>query len=920
MSTTLTPIITNTGITALVDAKNRGMQARITHVAVGDGLAGAGSGPYTATASMTALNHEIQRVIVSGGEQIGSLQNQLHLTATVQDEGVSVPTVYPIYEIGFFLETGELFAIYASPTDKLAEKVSGTDFLLAFDLTFTGVAAGDVVIDGRSQLETPAACDNILLGSNTIKIHSQAEFDKIFNQGADTVIAANSTIALSPIQDTYQAGDTGRWQRLYDITALADSTTSPGTKVTCTATAHGLSDGDSIFILQSQYHDGNYSVSNVSTNSFDTLATFVATGSAKWGAIIGGVGVFTGISAFADSSTAPGTRVICTSTAHGLSDNETILLSQSHYYSGVYTVTAVDTVNHTFDIDTPYISANLDGGAWGGTGDAAENTFNGRPAYILKNSIILSEYVSIIGFNQEDTLLVKDNGETKIKVIGTSGSPITGIQLRGWSFDGRGGVGGLGGALTGASNGGAFSLDYCEDSALNCKIINHSTSANGGGLYGTNNVKQITATQLHHNSAANGGGAVNCDDSTFTVYNCSATTSGSGVEACDNALLRLFNCEAANSTGGVVVEDNGKVGIGTATPQTTLDVNGDAQISGDISVNGTLNFDVAIRQMINLWDDGIQNYGIGVQADTQYFRTGKNFAWYKEGGHDDNVLNAGTGGIVQMVINDGKVGIGTTNPGYPLHVESGTGNNTSNFRYMCLPNTNLAYYNGPPWTGTYSISATYAIKCDQFHAVSDQRIKQIEHRSNAAVDLATLLNIEVTDYTYIDKLQHGNTAKKGLIAQQVEQLFPQAVNHSTDFIPDIFTLSSATEYQANQSSLSVQLTDSHDLQVGDKVRLIALEQGRVDKEVIAVAKDGLSFTVGDWETEVDKVFVYGKQVDDFRTIDYDRILMLCISALQVHDQQHKQLQKEKYDLEVKVDSLQQGYDDLKAGLAALKNA
>ena len=185
MSTTLTPVITQAGITALVDAKNRGMLARITYVAVGDGVAGDGSGPYTATDDMTALRHEVQRAIVSGGEHIGSLQNQLHLTATLQDEGTDVPDVYPIYEIGFFLETGELFAIYASPDEKLAEKVAGTDFLLAFDLTFTGAEAGDVVIDGSGALETPAARDNILLGANTIKIHTQAEFDAVFNQGTD---------------------------------------------------------------------------------------------------------------------------------------------------------------------------------------------------------------------------------------------------------------------------------------------------------------------------------------------------------------------------------------------------------------------------------------------------------------------------------------------------------------------------------------------------------------------------------------------------------------------------------------------------------------------------------------------------------------------------------------------------------------
>ena len=55
------------------------------------------------------------------------------------------------------------------------------------------------------------------------------------------------------------------------------------------------------------------------------------------------------------------------------------------------------------------------------------------------------------------------------------------------------------------------------------------------------------------------------------------------------------------------------------------------------------------------------DYGIGVQDYTQYFRTKKNFAWYKGGDHNDGELNHG-GGVVQMVIKDGNVGIGTAEP------------------------------------------------------------------------------------------------------------------------------------------------------------------------------------------------------------------------------------------------------------------
>ncbi len=661
---TLTPIITDAGITALIDAKNRGMSARIAEVAVGDGQAGAGSGPYTASQDMTALKHEIQRVVVAGGELIGNRQNQLHLTAILQDEGTDVPNVYPIYEIGFFLETGELFALYAANDEKLAEKVASTDFMLAFDLTFSGADAGDIVIDGSGKLEAPAARDTLLLGPNTVKIHSQAEFDQVFNLGTDTVIAANSTIALSPIQGAYEPNDSGRWQVLQAITAFANATNSPNTKVTCTAAAHGLDDGTQIVITQSAHHNGHYSISNVTANGFDINAHFIADGTAKWGTTS-----YSAISAFADSATETGAKVVCTSAGHGLSDNTTVLIGQSRYYSGTYTISDVTT--DSFAITTPFIGSDIASGAWGGMGDNPQNTFNGRPAYILKNSVELQENVSIIGFNQEDTVVVKDNAQTRFTVQGSAGTPVTGIQLRGWSFDGRGGVDGFGGALIGTDSGGAFFLDYCEQSELNCKIINHNTRGNGGGLYGANAVKQITATQLHHNKAANGGGVYQCDHSTLTVYDCTATSgSGSGAHSCDKALLRLFNCTAQHCNNSQVIPDGDvfQLNKNDGTAALTVDNTGNVDLSGDLVVSGTVGFSLTQRQMINMWGT---KYGIGIQSSAQYFRTGDNFAWYKGGSHSNTAFDAGTDGTVQMVIKDGNVGIGTASPAAKLAINGG---------------------------------------------------------------------------------------------------------------------------------------------------------------------------------------------------------------------------------------------------------
>ncbi len=51
----------------------------------------------------------------------------------------------------------------------------------------------------------------------------------------------------------------------------------------------------------------------------------------------------------------------------------------------------------------------------------------------------------------------------------------------------------------------------------------------------------------------------------------------------------------------------------------------------------------------------------------------------------------------------------------------------------------------------------------------------------------------VTDYTFKDKIANGNRVSKKVIAQQIEQVYPQIVSKHRDIVPNVFQLTTKIE-------------------------------------------------------------------------------------------------------------------------------
>jgi hypothetical protein len=95
--------------------------------------------------------------------------------------------------------------------------------------------------------------------------------------------------------------------------------------------------------------------------------------------------------------------------------------------------------------------------------------------------------------------------------------------------------------------------------------------------------------------------------------------------------------------------------------------------------------------------------------------------------------------------------------------------------------------------------------------------------------------------------------------------------------------------------------------------------GQIDYDVVRT--EGNAFTVKDWNTavtEADKVFVYGREVNDFRTVDYDKIHNLNVSATQELARQVEQLRAENAELRSKYDSMLRANEAVNGRLAKLE--
>ena len=262
---------------------------------------------------------------------------------------------------------------------------------------------------------------------------------------------------------------------------------------------------------------------------------------------------------------------------------------------------------------------------------------------------------------------------------------------------------------------------------------------------------------------------------------------------------------------------------------------------------------------------------------------------------------AGTVGMFWDSVNS-RLGVGTTSPSYPVDIETSVSHDFAvQYGFVSAIDINFNFDTG---NSPYSLYASNRIVANEFDAISDARSKHVIGRSDIASDLDTLKKLRITDYRYIDVVEKGHQRKKGVIAQELEQVYPDAVRITSDFIPSVYAMAVDTLYNEAAHELTITVGKAHGFTVGDMVRIISADTGNLDKPVAAVLNDG-GFVLSGVEKDPGRVFVFGKKVDDFHVVDYDQLFSMNIGATQQLAAENENLRARLAALEEAVTLLQQ---------------
>lgn len=228
-------------------------------------------------------------------------------------------------------------------------------------------------------------------------------------------------------------------------------------------------------------------------------------------------------------------------------------------------------------------------------------------------------------------------------------------------------------------------------------------------------------------------------------------------------------------TGKFVVDNSGNVGIGTTNPGGLLDINNKLVVNSLVPQTFTFSRNSTYNAYPELSTGGgglwIRSGGGRLVLDGSADTTNGVQVW---GGllttYNGDFTIKPQGG--DLLIPQNNVGIGTTDPTFPLDVAS-TVNSNQTYGYL----NSTGAVGTSSGTNAYSIRATGRIMAPEFNAVSDARLKDVQFNLDPQIALNAITQLQPVSYTW--KNNPNGQPIIGFLAQDVEQVIPNAVSKIT---------------------------------------------------------------------------------------------------------------------------------------------
>ena len=356
-------------------------------------------------------------------------------------------------------------------------------------------------------------------------------------------------------------------------------------------------------------------------------------------------------------------------------------------------------------------------------------------------------------------------------------------------------------------------------------------------------------------------------------------------------------------TGNAVVQ--GKLTVGTnGGSNDLLYVDTDAIINGDVGIGTNLNVNGNLTV-------GNQPPGVGGTINCDTIKVNSNVIWDTAG------VKLGIG-----------LGLPTTGPAYPLHIHGGTTSayqawtHTGNvFDPNNLTLETSGYLGGgklpfspftPLGTSYPEVSAYFeeGVLMRVIRIFSDRRIKDDIRLKDTSESLEIMKKISCYNYKYKDPIKNGNKETMGFIAQEVDEHFSVAVEKSKNFIPNELRKLNATW---NGTKMISDLTNVDGIKYRFYVSNDINGNDEVSREIIGNPDNTFTF-----DASYNNIFCWGKEVDDFHTLNKQKLFALNFSATQEID---KIQQEEKTKLEAagaKITTLEAENIQLRDRLSAIE--